>query len=55
VLLSILEPGDEVVLTDPTCAGLINRVLLAGGVPKFARLVQEPSRHRTSTVPYALN
>ena len=39
VLLSILEPGDEVVLTDPTYAGLINRVLLAGGVPKFARLV----------------
>ncbi|MEX3975973.1 pyridoxal phosphate-dependent aminotransferase [Paraburkholderia caribensis] len=39
VLLSILEPGDEVVLTDPTYAGLINRVLLAGGVPKFARLL----------------
>nr|BAP28565.1 aspartate aminotransferase [uncultured bacterium] len=39
VLLSILEPGDEVVLTDPTYAGLINRVLLAGGVPKFARLI----------------
>lgn len=39
VLLSILEPGDEVVLTAPTYAGLINRVHLAGGVPKFARLV----------------
>lgn len=39
VLLSILEPGDEVVLTTPTYAGLINRVHLAGGVPKFARLV----------------
>lgn len=38
-LLSILEPGDEVVLTDPTYAGLINRVRLAGGVPKFVRLV----------------
>ncbi|PMS35538.1 aspartate/methionine/tyrosine aminotransferase [Trinickia symbiotica] len=38
VLLSILEPGDEVVLTDPTYAGLINRVHLAGGVPKFVRL-----------------
>jgi aspartate/methionine/tyrosine aminotransferase len=38
VLLSILEPGDEVVLTDPTYAGLINRVRLAGGVPRFARL-----------------
>jgi aspartate/methionine/tyrosine aminotransferase len=39
VLLSILEPGDEVVLTDPTYAGLINRVRLAGGVPTFARLI----------------
>jgi aspartate/methionine/tyrosine aminotransferase len=39
VLLSIIEPGDEVVLTDPTYAGLINRVHLAGGVPKFGRLV----------------
>lgn len=43
VLLSILEPGDEVVLTDPTYAGLINRVRLAGGVPKFARLA--PGAH----------
>ncbi len=43
VLLSILEPGDEVVLTDPTYAGLINRVRLAGGVPKFARLI--PGAH----------
>ena len=39
VLLSILEPGDEVVLTDPTYAGLINRVRLAGGEPRFARLI----------------
>ncbi|KAG8148649.1 pyridoxal phosphate-dependent aminotransferase [Burkholderia catarinensis] len=39
VLLAVLEPGDEVVLTNPTYAGLINRVHLAGGVPKFARLV----------------
>ncbi len=39
VLLSTLEAGDEVVLTDPTYAGLVNRVYLAGGVPRFARLV----------------
>ncbi|RDJ98407.1 pyridoxal phosphate-dependent aminotransferase [Paraburkholderia lacunae] len=39
VLLSTLEKGDEVVLTDPTYAGLINRVYLAGGVPRFARLI----------------
>ncbi len=37
VLLAILEPGDEVVLPDPVYIGLINRVLLAGGVPRFAR------------------
>jgi len=39
VLLATLEPGDEVVLTDPIYAGLLNRVRLAGGVPRLARLV----------------
>ena len=34
-LLSVLESGDEVLLTDPTYVGLINRVRLAGGVPRF--------------------
>ena len=38
VLLATLEPGDEVLLTDPTYVGLINRVLLAGGVPRFVPL-----------------
>ena len=38
VLLATLNPGDEVVLTDPTYAGLVNRVRLAGGVPVFAPL-----------------
>ncbi|MEM7051039.1 MAG: pyridoxal phosphate-dependent aminotransferase [Acidobacteriota bacterium] len=42
VLLATLEVGDEVVLTDPTYAGLINRVRLAGGVPAFAPLVFSP-------------
>lgn len=36
VLLALLEPGDEVVLTDPIYIGLINRVRLAGGIPRFA-------------------
>ncbi|MDQ4124023.1 MAG: pyridoxal phosphate-dependent aminotransferase [Actinomycetota bacterium] len=36
-LLATTEPGDEIVLTDPTYAGMINRVRLAGGVPRFAR------------------
>ena len=34
-LLATVEPGQEVVLTDPVYAGLINRVWLAGGVPRF--------------------
>ena len=37
VLLAVLEPGDEVVLPDPVYIGLVNRVRLAGGVPRFAR------------------
>ena len=37
VLLATLEPGDEVVLPDPIYVGLVNRVRLAGGVPRFAR------------------
>jgi N-succinyldiaminopimelate aminotransferase len=38
VLLATIEVGDEVILTDPTYAGLINRVHLVGGVPRFAPL-----------------
>jgi aspartate/methionine/tyrosine aminotransferase len=38
VLLATVDPGDEVVLTDPIYAGLVNRVRLAGGVPAFAPL-----------------
>lgn len=38
VLLAILEPGDEVALTDPVYVGLVNRVRLAGGVPVFLPL-----------------
>lgn len=35
VLLATIEVGDEVIVTDPTYAGLVNRIRLAGGVPKF--------------------
>ncbi len=38
VLLATLETGDEVVLSDPVYAGLLNRVRVAGGVPRLARL-----------------
>jgi aspartate/methionine/tyrosine aminotransferase len=32
------DPGDEVVLTDPTYAGMINRVRLCGAVPRLVPL-----------------
>jgi N-succinyldiaminopimelate aminotransferase len=35
VLLAILEPGDQVLMTDPIYIGLINRVRIAGGVPIY--------------------
>jgi aspartate/methionine/tyrosine aminotransferase len=39
VLLATLEPGDQVLMTDPIYVGLINRVHLAGGVPCFVPLI----------------
>jgi aspartate/methionine/tyrosine aminotransferase len=36
VVLAVVDPGDEVVVTDPTYAGIVNRLHLAGGVPRFA-------------------
>ncbi len=38
-LLALVEPGDEVIVTDPTYAGMIQRVRLAGGVPRFVPFV----------------
>src|SRR5919205_3092931 len=35
VLLATVDPGDAVLLTDPTYAGIVNRVRLAGGLPSF--------------------
>jgi len=37
VLLATVEPGQEVVICDPIYAGLINRIRLAGGVPRHVR------------------
>jgi N-succinyldiaminopimelate aminotransferase len=36
VLLATIEVGDEVIVTDPTYVGLINRIRLVGATPKFA-------------------
>jgi aspartate/methionine/tyrosine aminotransferase len=41
VMLSLVDPGDEVVVTDPTYAGIVNRVRLAGGTPRFVPFVAE--------------
>jgi len=38
-LLALCEKGDEVIVTDPTYAGLINRIYIAGGVPVYVPLV----------------
>jgi aspartate/methionine/tyrosine aminotransferase len=35
VLLATVEPGQQVVICDPVYAGLVNRIRLAGGVPRF--------------------
>ena len=45
-LLALLEPGDEVILTDPIYVGLLNRVRIAGGVPRLVPLVPGPSGWR---------
>ena len=37
-LFCLTDPGDEVVLTDPTYAGMLNRVRLVGAVPRLAPL-----------------
>ena len=34
-LLVTVDPGDEVIVTDPTYAGIVNRIHLVGGVPKL--------------------
>lgn len=48
-LLATLEPGDEVLMTDPIYVGLINRVRLAGGVPQFVPLIPSPKGWRLDT------
>jgi N-succinyldiaminopimelate aminotransferase len=41
-LLATIDVGDEVVVTDPTYVGLLNRIRLAGGVPRAVPLVFRP-------------
>jgi aspartate/methionine/tyrosine aminotransferase len=48
-LLATLEPGDEVLMTDPIYVGLINRIRLAGGVPRFVPLIPSAEGWRLDT------
>jgi N-succinyldiaminopimelate aminotransferase len=41
VVLCTVDPGDEVIVTDPTYAGIVNRIRLAGGVPRFVPFVAD--------------
>lgn len=45
-LLAMLEPGDEVIITDPAYAGLLNRIRLAGGIPRLVPLLPAASGWR---------
>lgn len=45
-LLAITEPGDEVILTDPTYAGMIYRVQLVGAVPKLVPFIPNSGEWR---------
>jgi aspartate/methionine/tyrosine aminotransferase len=43
------DPGDEVILTDPTYAGMINRVRIVGAVPRLVPLRPEEDEWRLDT------
>jgi N-succinyldiaminopimelate aminotransferase len=45
-LLALVDPGREVVLTDPIYAGLVNRVRLCGGIPRLVPLRVEGGEWR---------
>ncbi|MFH8804593.1 pyridoxal phosphate-dependent aminotransferase [Streptomyces sp. NPDC017936] len=46
-LLATVEPGQEVVIGDPVYAGLVNRIRLAGGVPRHVPCRPTPAGWRT--------
>jgi aspartate/methionine/tyrosine aminotransferase len=45
-LFCLTDPGDEVLLTDPTYAGMLNRVRLVGAVPRLVPLHADDSAWR---------
>jgi aspartate/methionine/tyrosine aminotransferase len=46
ILLATVDPGDEIVVTDPTYAGIVNRIRLCGGVPRFVPFLAEENGWR---------
>jgi aspartate/methionine/tyrosine aminotransferase len=48
-LFATTDPGDEVILTDPTYAGMINRVRIVGAVPRLVPLLPESGEWRLDT------
>ncbi len=45
-LLCITDPGDEVILTDPTYAGMLNRVRLVGAKPRLVPMHSDTGEWR---------
>jgi N-succinyldiaminopimelate aminotransferase len=45
-LFAVTDPGDEVILVDPTYAGMINRVRIVGAVPRLIPLKPEGGEWR---------
>src|SRR5215207_8541585 len=45
-LFATTDPGDEVIVTDPTYAGVINRVRIVGAVPRLVPLQPESGEWR---------
>jgi aspartate/methionine/tyrosine aminotransferase len=48
-LLAVTDPGDGVVVTDPTYAGIVNRVRLVGAEPRFVPWIAEAGDWRLDT------
>lgn len=43
-MLALVDPGDEVILFDPSYTSHIEQIKLAGGAPVFVKLVRDPAK-----------
>ena len=53
-LFCLTDPGDEVIVTDPTYAGMLNRVRLVGAVPRLVPLGAAEGSGGSTSMPCAL-